>query len=725
MRRAPLRERTLVRTASLLATASLLHAAGAHAQQTDATGDDEVQLETVVVTATRLASPSYDTPASIDSVSGGELFGDRMGVNLSEALFNVPGLVARDRQNYAQDTQISIRGFGTRSAFGLRGVRLYVDGIPATQPDGQGQVSHFNLATAERVEILRGPFSALYGNSSGGVIQLFTSDGTETPSFSASSSVGSFNTSRSSVGTSGSVGPADYTLGYTHFETDGYRDHSEASRDGVNGKLNFKVGDAGKLTLLLNWFTTEADDPLGLTEEQVQADPSQATPQATQYDTRKSVDQTVGGAVYTHKLSDTQSLTLMGYYGTREVVQFLAIPQAPQNNPGHAGGVIDLATDFGGADARWSWQSELAGRPASLIVGFAWDTLAQQRTGYENYVGGTFGVRGDLRRNEDNDVNNFDQYLQASWDFTDRWTAMLGLRHSRIEFESDDHYIDADNPTANGDDSYRTDYSATTPVAGLMFRASPKAHFYASYGSGFETPTLAELAYRIDDGSGSNNTLRDSRSRNAEVGVKLRPTSWLRSEIALFQTNTEDELAVASNSGGRSTYTNIGKTRRRGMELSADARINRLLSAQLAYTWLDAEVRQDYLTCTGTPCTTPSTVVAAGNRIPGIAENVVSAQLRFGAEAGVYGTLDARHVGSVEVNDTNAATPTDAYEVVDLSAGWRWNFERWTLRTFARVDNLFDENYIGSVIVNDGNSRFYEPAPDRSYMGGIAIDFKS
>jgi iron complex outermembrane receptor protein len=690
--------------------------------QTEASApqDDVVVLDTVTVTATRVASPSFDTPASIDRVSGSELFGEKAGVNLSEALGEIPGLLARDRQNYAQDTQISIRGFGARSAFGIRGVRLYVDGVPATQPDGQGQVSHFSLATAESVEVLRGPFSSLYGNSSGGVIQLFTADGTPTPTFSAGSAFGSDGLWRVSAGARGAAGIADYNVGYSHFETDGYRDHSAATRDGFNGKLNLAINDGSKLTLLLNTFTSDADDPLGLTAEQVDEDPRQATPQASDFNTRKSIDQTVGGVVYEKTINASNSLRLLGYGGNRKIVQYLAIPQGPQNNPTHSGGVIDLDTDFLGADARWTWLGRLAGRPASVVAGLAWDDLSQHRRGYENYVGDTFGVRGNLRRDEDNDVTGVDEYLQASWDFAERWTAMVGLRHSQLDFDSDDAYVTDSNP----DDSYSTDYSATTPVAGLMYRYSPQAHFYASYGSGFETPTLAELAYRNDGASGSN-TLDAARSRNAEIGVKLHPRTWLRSNIALFQTTTRDELAVASNAGGRSTYLNVGETRRRGLEASADAQLARRWSLQLAYTLLDAEVRESYLVCSGVPCTDPTTVVEAGNRIPGVARQVAAAELRWGAPVGAYATLEARHVGSVEVNDTNDAEAADAYDVVDLGGGWRWSLPRWNVSLYARVDNVFDEDYIGSVIVNDGNGRYYEPAPDRTLLGGIALEWKS
>jgi iron complex outermembrane recepter protein len=203
----------------------------AHAAET---ADAHDELEVLTITATRLARSPFDTPASIQGV---ELRRDSYGVNVADSLSAVPGLVARDRQNYAQDTQISVRGFGARSPFGIRGVRLYIDGIPATQPDGQGQVSHFNLATAERVEVLRGPFSALYGNSSGGVIQLFTADGSGAPSLQAGTAAGSAGTWRLNLGSSGEAGGSAYNVGVMRFSTDGTRGHSAARRDSLQVKL--------------------------------------------------------------------------------------------------------------------------------------------------------------------------------------------------------------------------------------------------------------------------------------------------------------------------------------------------------------------------------------------------------------------------------------------------------------------------------------------------------
>lgn len=689
-----------------------------------AAGDAPAEIETVTVTATRLPAPAFDVPASIDVVSGEDLHGNMLGVNLSEALPAVAGLIARDRQNYAQDTQISIRGFGSRSTFGVRGVRLYLDGIPATQPDGQGQVSHFNLGSAERVEVLRGPFSAMYGNSSGGVIQMFTADGSEEPIVSGGITGGSFGTIRSSIGVRASLDPdknIDYNFNYAYFQTDGFRDHSAAKRESFNTKVGWQLSNDSKLTFVLNSFSSpETQDPLGLTRAQFDDKPSQATSQATQFNTRKSAEQTQGGLIYDFRISESQSLRVLGYYGQRSVQQYLAIPAATQANaPRHAGGVVDLGTEYGGTDARWTYAGLLGDRKFNIVAGLSYDDLSQHRRGYNNFVGSELGVRGALRRDEIDQVYDFDQYLQASYDFADRWTAMAGVRHSTVKFDSDDRYIVG----ANIDDSGTADYSATTPVAGLMFRATEALRLYASYGRGFETPTFAELGYRADGGAGLAFGLDPAKSNNAEIGAKLRLRPHTEAEIAVFQANTKDELAVATNSGGRSTYRNIDKTRRQGVEVSISSELAEAWNLQFAYTWLDATVRDGYLTCVGTPCTAATTPVDSGNRIPGAPENSAYGEIRWGRSAGWNAEFDARYIGDVAVNDVNSES-APSYALFGAGAGYIFDLPHWRIRNFVRFDNLLDKDYVGSVIVNDGNGRYYEPGPGRSVLAGVAVDWK-
>lgn len=671
-------------------------------------------LPVVVVTATRTEQAAYDVPASIDSVSVADQT-DTIGVNPSEYLSTIPGVLARDRQNYAQDEQISIRGFGARSTFGVRGVRLYTDGIPATMPDGQGQVSHFNLDSGDRIEVLRGPFSALYGNSSGGVIQLFTADGSDPAQVDVGAAGGSYGTWRASANARGISGPVGYNLDVTHFQTDGYRDHSAAKRESANAKLTFQLNESGRLTLLANSVSLPgAQDPLGLTHAQFDSDPTGVAAAAETFNTRKNVSQTQGGAIYDQDFGSGNSLRVLGYYGHRDVTQFLSVPVSAQGSPLNSGGVVDLGSEYGGSDVRWTWKGDLAGRPFEVTTGLDYDRQQQQRRGYENFVGDLLGVRGALRRNEQDTVFNFDQYAQATWHFADAWSVTAGLRHSSVKFDSADHYITAANP----DDSGRVDYSATTPVAGLMWRAADWAHLYASYGKGFETPTFNELAYRSDSAAGLAFDLDPSRSRNGELGVKLRPASGVEANFAIFRADTQDELAVATSSGGRTTYQNIGKARRDGAEASLAWRFADRWKLQVAYTWIDATFRSPFLTCTGAACTTPNVPVAAGTRIPGIPQTDLYAALRWGGDIGWRASVQGDYVGSVSVNDLGT-DQAPSYFVLAADVGYGFHLTSGQLRTFLRLDNALNRKYAGSVIVNDGNGRYFEPAPDRTVMVGL------
>ncbi len=676
-------------------------AASSSAQTTD--------LARIVVSATRSGQDPFDVAASIDAVDIDAA--PEAVARLSALLAGVPGVLARDRANLAQDTQISIRGFGARSTFGVRGVRLYVDGIPATMPDGQGQVSHFPVESAARLEVLRGPFSALYGNASGGVIQLFTADGASPSRLEAGAAVGGDGLWRADANARGRHEAFDWNLGFTQQHTDGYREHSRARREAGNAKLGWRIG-AGQLTLLANALSQPlAQDPLGLTRAQFQSDPRGVAAAAKTYDTRKRLRQNQFGAIWEHDLGGGHALRLMAYHGRREVEQYLAVPKSAQANPLHSGGVIDLGGDYAGSDLRWNWNGELIGRPFELAAGLAWDRQQQQRRGYENFVGETLGVRGALRRDEIDTVRDFDQYAQAGWQVAEAWTLSAGLRRSDVRFDSADRHVTADNP----DDSGRVGYRATTPVASLLWRATPTVHGYAAWGRGFETPTFNELAYRADGRAGLAFDLAAARTRHGEVGLKLRPNADLDAQFALFRADTRDELSVATSSGGRATYHTIGRSRREGVEAALAWRFAPDWRLHAAYTGLDARFRTPFSTCAGTPCA--PTTVAAGSRIPGIARHHLHLALDWGGEQGWRASVAADAVSAVAVDDLGSDhAPGYVLAALDVGYGVARPGGHW--RAFARVENLFDRRYAGSVIVNDANGRWFEPAPGRALMLG-------
>ncbi len=680
----------------------------------DVTAKGEARLAPVVVTATRTEEAAFDLPASIDRIGVDTIRDARPQINISESLGGVAGLLARDRQNYAQDVQISVRGFGARSTFGIRGVRLYVDGIPATLPDGQGQITNVDLGSADRIEILRGPFSALYGNSSGGVIQVFTEEGSGAPTLGASVAAGSYGAVRFGAKASGAVGGVGYVVSGSMFRTDGYRDHSTAERNIGNAKLTWR-DDVNRWTLLVNSVALpKAQDPLGLTRARFDADPRSVDPVATTFDTRKTVDQTQLGLVYERKIDAANSLRALVYSGHRSTEQFQAIPVGPQASPLHSGGVIALGRDYRGTDLRWTAKTRVADAPVTLVAGIAYDALEEHRFGYQNFIGTTLGVQGALRRDENNDVANFDQYVQGSWQFALRWTLHAGLRHSSVRFKSQDQYVVGTNP----DDSGSLRFNATLPVVGLMFAATTALHVYATAGRGFETPTLNELAYRPNGLTGLNLSLGPAKSDSYEVGVKTR-NDWGDVNVALFETRTSNEIATLSNVGGRSTFQNVGSTRRRGLEAAWSRNLRENLRAQLAYTRLDARYRDNFATCTVTPCPVPNLTIPAGNRIPGIARDSLYGALAWAPPLGWRGGVEARALSRVWVNDGNSDAAS-GYAVVNANVGYVARVGGVDLTGFARVDNLLARRYAGSVIVNEGNSRFFEPAPGRNWTVGLA-----
>jgi iron complex outermembrane receptor protein len=322
-------------------------------------------------------------------------------------------------------------------------------------------------------------------------------------------------------------------------------------------------------------------------------------------------------------------------------------------------------------------------------------------------------VRGALRRNEDDTVHDFDQYAQATWQFADAWSVTGGVRHSDVKFDSEDHYVTATNPN----DSGNVDYGATTPVAGVMWRASDIAHVYASYGKGFETPTFNELAYRADGGAGLAFNLVPAKSKNGELGVKLKPTQAIDASIAVFRADTDNELTIATNSGGRTTYQNIPKARRQGAEAGLNAQLADAWKLEMAFTWLDATFRSPFMTCPGTPCTT-QVPVAAGTRLPGVAKQDFYTSLEWGHDVGWRANVSGEYVGDVPVNDLNT-DHAPSYFVLDAGVAYGWDIESGHLRTFFSIDNALDRKYAGSVIVNDGNGRYFEPAPGRTYQLGV------
>jgi len=668
---------------------------------TAASAQPSVELAPVVISGSRSEASGFDLPFSVDSVDAREIREAQPAINASEVLQRVPGLLVQNRQNYAQDLQISSRGFGARTAFGVRGIKLIADGIPASTADGQGQAATFDLDTAERIEVLRGPMATMYGSNAGGVIQLFSRDGEGTPKVSAGSFWGSYGLNKQLIAAEGGNNKAGFLLKTSRVDTNGYRQQSSALREQNFAKFTLHPDDKSCLALIYSDLNQRSDDPQGLTWAAYQTRPRSAPNVAFQYDTRKSIDHRQIGLNYELYFGEARLQATL-YQGKRRVVQYLAIPPGAQTPATHAGGVVDFERDFHGGSLRWLQPITSLPGEFEWIAGIDYDASRDDRQGYENFIGGQLGVKGRLRRDETDRVASLDPYLQASWQLGD-FRLQAGVRHNSLKVKVDDRYL------SNGDDSGSRRFRKATPAFGLLYAFTPELHGYFSAGKGFETPTLGEMAYAPT--GGFNLGISPSTSTQLESGLKAQ-LGRTQLNAALFQIKTEDEITVASNNAGRTSYQNATRTLRRGLELGIHSELTDHLSGQLAYTKLSATYDKDF------------NLIRKGRHLPGVAEQTLYGELAFRPQEGATLALEGFFRSKLYVEDSNQQKAAPGYSQFNLRGRLEQSFGGLTFGQTLRVDNLAGKQAIGSVIVGQAQGRYYEPAPGRTVYAGLDVSFQ-
>ncbi|MEJ5205511.1 TonB-dependent receptor [Acinetobacter junii] len=675
--------------------------------------NDQIEpLPVIKVEATRTDTPYMQTPASVYRVDAPKN-DQSLQVNLTELVKGIPSVQLRNRENYAQDLQLSMRGFGARSTFGVRGIRLYVDGIPATMPDGQGQTSNIDINSLSHLEVLTGPFSSLYGNSSGGAVLATTREGQGKDSIEMNYAGGSHNKNRAGIVLQGGAknqNEPSYIVSSSYFDTDGYRDHSGANKVLSNAKLTWNLDDGSKINWVTNYVKIDADDPGGLTRADWEKNPKQVAKNVLDYNARKTIDQTQTGLTWSKPLNDQNELYAMTYIGQRQVTQYQSIPDTVQKNPNtpyQAGGVIDFKRDYYGADFRWTGKDLLP--YTQFSAGVAIDAMNEDRQGYQNFNdAGDKGIKGAVRRDERNTLWNVDPYLQASWSFLQTMRLDTGVRYSNVHYKSKDHYIVG----LNGDNSGKTTYEEVLPSVALSWQIIPEVLAYASYAKGFETPTFTEMAYPAQGGA-SMFDLKPSKSDNYELGLKSSNTLG-DFNLATFYIETKDDIVAAESMGGRATFRNADKTLRKGIEFAWNKKLWKDIAVNASYAYLDATFDSKV------PAAGKVAEIPEGNAIPGIAKNQAFIGLVWQPEQGFYAGLDTQFMDKVYVNDINSDAAA-SYTVASIYTGYAWKRADWGINGFARVDNLFDKNYAGSVIVNEGSSRFFEPADGRNWSAGLKV----
>jgi iron complex outermembrane receptor protein len=661
-------------------------------------------LEEIVVRATMLERTLDRVPAAISVVTEDDIQSGRQQLALDEALGRVPGLFMQNRYNFAQDLRVSIRGFGARAQFGIRGIKVLVDGIPETLPDGQGSVDSIDLGATSQIEVIRGPSSSMYGNASGGVISLTSEGGSAEPYAQVRVAGGRYGYEKTQFKTGGRTDRLDYLVSYSDQQLDGYREQSAYENELLTGRFDLDLGEDRSLLTVLN-FTDQpvSDDAGGLTRQQALSNPQSAWPANVAFDAGETLEQTRVGFVYSMPVGERGSIQARNYYVWRDFGN--SLPVLP-------GGVVDLDRQFVGGGFNYSHDSFWLDRPNRFIVGVDFDDQDDDRRRFNN------DAQRDLTFDQNEHVTSQGIFLQNELSVSERVLLTLGVRVDQVEFDVTDYFL------SDGNDSGVLDFDDTSPMAGVVVDVTDELSFYATYSSAFETPTTTELNQPFLTQGGFNPALAPQYAENLEVGIRGRIGSNHRYEAAIFTIDVDDELIpypVFTEPGGtvvpgRNYYENAAKSSREGIELSWIGQPTDRLRTTVSYAYSEFEF-DDFVDSTGTSF--------SGNVIPGTTEDVLFGEIVYTAPRGWFIAGDALYAGEQFADNANSAAGlVEDYTLVNLRFGYDVELGNLTLTPFAGVQNLSDEIYTANVRLNAFGGRFFEPGPDRNGYAGITVDWK-
>jgi len=657
-----------------------------------------VDLAPMEVTATRTALTLPEVSAAVSILDGEDIKRGKALISLVELLEQVPGLFVQSAGNAAQDARVALRGFGARSSFGIRGVAIIVDGIPQTLPDGQSQVDSIDLDAIERIEILRGPASALYGNAAGGVIRITTRRPESAGSASASQTIGSYGLVDSRAALSGGGDEFGFRISAGRFDLDGFRRHSAATQYRAGASLIWTPSDRTRMTATAGYFEApDEQDPGALTAELARTSPREARQANVDFNAGESLDQWRFGAGLEHEFGAgaNQRVRLSGFGFVRDFKNRL---------PFEGGGQVAFERAFTGLDGQYEIDADWGGLAQRLTAGVDYRRQNDDRFRFDNLMGN----RGDLVLDQNERVEALGFYAQQRIRLAPAWTLRIGIRFDEVRLDVSDRLLD------DGDDSGRRTWRETSPGAGLVWSANPGLSVYANVGSAFQTPTTTELANPDDPGAGGgfNRMLAPQTARSYEIGLRGAVGTGIRYEASVFSARIDDAIIsfeVPEFSGsGRDFFRNAGRSTRRGLELAASARLSPQWRVRGGYAWSNFEFDR-FVTPDGD---------FSGNRLPGVPRHYGFGALDWSGSDGFYAGLDLRAASQVIADNANTQASPE-YLVVDVHAGRNFRAGKMDLDISAGVGNLFDERYIDNVRVNAFGGRYFEPAPGTTIHIGL------
>jgi iron complex outermembrane receptor protein len=673
----------------------------------------------VEVTVTREAGRSIlELPFAISNTAPDSMRPGQRKMTLDETLLLLPGVTVARRENPAQDPRIAIRGFGARSAFGVRGVRVLRDGMPITLPDGQTPVDYLDLEMVSGVEVIRGSASALYGNAAGGVIDLRSAPFPAVPLSVQARGIGGSDGLWRWVGSAaGTTGAFRYQGHVGRTTQDGFRRYSAQTVTTASGRAMLTTGGT-ELTLQALYFDEpDADDPGALTREQLDDDPRMADPFWERRGVRKDVSQGQVG-LSARRPMGAGELTAAVYGGWRDLINV-----RPSNPPGY----ITIGRSSYGASVRGLVPFRAFGVEHRLSAGVDVQAVDDDRMQQGNCIALDAPQRGcpqelldagaaigDVMLDQAERVSSVGPYVRDEIAVGDRLRVMFGARADYVKFEVDDRFVSETNPDDSGD---RT-LSAVSPMAGVVVRVAALHALYANVSTAFETPTMTELSTQPDGSAGLNRDLDPQRATTVEAGLKGIVLGRVRYDLAAFTTDVRDELVrfEVPNVPGRQYFRNAGRTQRTGAEVGVQALLGAIeLGAAYSYSAFEFD---DYTLTTGGVTTDFS-----GKRIPGIPQSQLQASVtgRLRRSFGdLYATVEAQTQSAVFANDTNSVR-APGYEVAHLRVGGTAVFGQPWLSAVVGVQNVFDRKYVPYVNINANAAKYYEPAPGRTVYVGLTL----
>lgn len=652
--------------------------------------DGAVELPPIGVTVTRLPTTLRTAGSALSAENGDSARRGRTFASLEEMLRFIPGVFAADRGDATVDQRITIRGSGARANFGIRGLRLLVDGIPATLPDGQSQLGALIPATIERIEIGRGPLGALHGNASSGVIAITTMD---LPSRSALRGTVSLD------GRGGSEGLVDAAallrpglgarLTFSRTERGAPRVHAHAEERLWNGSVGWRVTPSTTLTLRGSWLEMPfSESPGALTQAEFIADPRQAAARNVRLDAGKEVSQRQLALGVRHDAGQF-AVGVHTWMLGRDLANPIA---APAPGDPSAGTWIDLDRQVRGIRTDLLWR---ATPRLTLTGGLDWQRMVDDR---RNRIHRGKGALGGLIVNQEESVSEIGPFGHGQFRLSPLLTVQAGVRHDRTTFG----VTDALDPLRSGTRAM----GATTASTSLAWGHRDWDGWVGVAGS-FETPTTTELANRADNATGLNTDLNPAHTTSVEVGVR-HSTARFRLELAAWTARTRDAILPAQEVDGRSIFHNIPRTTSRGIEFTTSMLLSPDAQLRGTATLMDNRFGSEVLD-------------AEGNSI---GENALPGVPRLSAAAGVTWhpgdwtfDLDQQFRGRTAADDQGTLFADNwGGGVTNFHLGHTWQ----RLSADLTIRNLFDREVVSSVVVNAAAGRFIQPLPSRRITVGLS-----